>query len=331
MPQSVWKGSISFGLVSIPVRLFSATEEKDISFRQVHREDGGRIRYKRVCSVDGEEVPYSDIAKGYELPDGEMVVLDDDDFANLPISSSRAVEVLSFVPAEQIDAVQLGKPYYCDPTGDAKPYVLLRDALENAERVAVVKVALRQRERLAMLRPRDGVLVMQTLLWPDEVRAAKLDFLDDDVTVRPQELTMAESYIAALSADFDPDEFSDHYREALEEVIEAKVAGREIVTPEEQPESSGQVVDLMDALRRSVAEAKSRRGEGAAETAGAQAEERPASKKAGKASAKKTTKAPAKKAAGKSAGKTAAKSTAKTAKKSAAKTAAKKATARKSA
>ena len=265
--QSIWKGAISFGLVSIPVRLFSATEEKDISFRQVHRDDGGRIRYKRVCSVDGEEVPYSDIAKGYELPDGEMVVLDDDDFANLPISSSRAVEVLSFVPAEQIDAVQMGKPYYCDPTGDAKPYVLLRDALENAERVAVVKVALRQRERLAMLRPREGVLVMQTLLWPDEVRAAKLDFLDDDVTVRPQELTMAESYISALSADFDPDEFSDHYREALEEVIEAKVAGREIVTPEEQPESSGQVVDLMEALRRSVAEAKSRRGEGGASAA----------------------------------------------------------------
>ena len=264
MPQSIWKGSISFGLVSIPVRLFSATEEKDISFRQVHREDGGRIRYKRVCSVDGEEVPYSDIAKGYELPDGEMVVLDDDDFANLPISSSRAVEVLSFVPADQIDAVQMGKPYYCDPTGDAKPYVLLRDALENAERVAIVKVALRQRERLAVLRPREGVLVMQTLLWPDEVRAAKLDFLDDDVTVRPQELTMAESYISALSADFDPGEFSDHYREALEEVIEAKVAGREIVTPEEQPESSGQVVDLMEALRRSVAEAKSRRGEPAA-------------------------------------------------------------------
>ena len=290
MPQSIWKGSISFGLVSIPIRLFSATEEKDISFRQVHREDGGRIRYKRVCSVDGEEVPYSDIAKGYELPDGEMVVLDDDDFANLPISSSRAVEVLSFVPAEQIDAVQMGKPYYCDPTGDAKPYVLLRDALDNAERVAIVKVALRQRERLAVLRPREGVLVMQTLLWPDEVRAAKLDFLDEDVTVRSQELTMAESYISALSADFDPDEFSDHYREALEEVIEAKVAGREIVTPEAQPESSGQVVDLMEALRRSVAEAKSRRGE----TGDAAAAEPPATKtakatkKAAKSTAKKT-------------------------------------------
>jgi DNA end-binding protein Ku len=308
MPQSIWKGSISFGLVSIPIRLFSATEEKDISFRQVHREDGGRIRYKRVCSVDGEEVPYSDIAKGYELPDGEMVVLDDDDFANLPISSSRAVEVLSFVPAEQIDAVQMGKPYYCDPTGDAKPYVLLRDALDNAERVAIVKVALRQRERLAVLRPREGVLVMQTLLWPDEVRAAKLDFLDEDVTVRSQELTMAESYISALSADFDPGEFSDHYREALEEVIEAKVAGREIVTPEEQPESSGQVVDLMEALRRSVAEAKSRRGEtggaGAAEPAASKAAKAPAKKaaaKTGGASAKsagkKAAKAPAKKAA----------------------------------
>jgi DNA end-binding protein Ku len=328
MPQSVWKGSISFGLVSIPVRLFSATEEKDISFRQVHREDGGRIRYKRVCSVDGEEVPYSDIAKGYELPDGEMVVLDDEDFANLPITSSRAVEVLSFVPADQIDAVQMGKPYYCDPTGDAKPYVLLRDALDNAERVAVVKVALRQRERLAVLRPRDGVLVMQTLLWPDEVRAAKLDFLDDDVTVRPQELTMAESYIAALSADFDPSEFADGYREALEEVIEAKVAGREVVTPEEQPASSGQVVDLMEALRRSVAEAKSRRGEGdgSAEKDAA----KPAARKAAGTAAK-SAGAPAKKAAKSAAKKSAEKRTKKSAAKSAAKSTSKKTAARKSA
>jgi DNA end-binding protein Ku len=334
MPQSIWKGSISFGLVSIPIRLFSATEEKDISFRQVHREDGGRIRYKRVCSVDGEEVPYSDIAKGYELPDGEMVVLDDDDFANLPISSSRAVEVLSFVPAEQIDAVQMGKPYYCDPTGDAKPYVLLRDALENAERVAVVKVALRQRERLAMLRPRDGVLVMQTLLWPDEVRAAKLDFLEEDVTVRSQELTMAESYISALSADFDPGEFSDGYREALEEVIEAKVAGREVVTPEEQPDTSGQVVDLMEALRRSVAEARSRRGEtGAADAEpAAEAAKAPARKGTARSAGtedktKKGAKAPAKKAAAKTT-KTATK---KTATKKAAKSTAKKTAARKSA
>jgi DNA end-binding protein Ku len=261
--QSIWKGAISFGLVSIPVRLYSATEEKDISFRQVHRADGGRIRYKRVCAVDGEEVPYADIAKGYELPDGEMVVLEDEDFANLPISSSRAVEVLSFVPAEQVDAVQMGKPYYCDPTGgDVKPYVLLRDSLEKADRVAIVKVALRQRERLAMLRPRDGVLVMQTLLWPDEVREPHFDFLDKEVSVRPQELAMAESYISALSGDFEPGEFSDEYRQVLEQVIEAKAAGREVKAPVAEAPESGQVVDLMEALRRSVAEAKSRREEG---------------------------------------------------------------------
>ncbi|MGZ4590834.1 MAG: non-homologous end joining protein Ku [Actinomycetes bacterium] len=325
--QSIWKGAISFGLVSIPVRLYSATEEKDVSFRQVHREDGGRIRYKRVCSVDGEEVPYADIAKGYELPDGEMVVLDDEDFANLPISSSRAVEVLSFVPAEQVDAVQMGKPYYCDPTGgDVKPYVLLRDSLEKADRVAIVKVALRQRERLAMLRPRDGVLVMQTLLWPDEVREPRFDFLDQDVSVRPQELAMAESYISALSGDFEPGEFSDEYRQALEQVIEAKAAGREMKAPVEEAPASGQVVDLMEALRRSVAEAKSRRGEGSGTTSAGG----PPSAKAEAATGSGAGKAPAKKTAAK---KTPAKSAAKRAStaKSAKKAPAKKAPAKKAA
>jgi DNA end-binding protein Ku len=326
--QSIWKGAISFGLVSIPVRLYSATEEKDISFRQVHREDGGRIRYKRVCSVDGEEVPYADIAKGYELGDGEMVVLTDEDFANLPISTSRAVEVLSFVPAEQVDQVQLGKPYYCDPTGaDSKPYVLLRDALEGAGKVAIVKMALRQRERLAMLRARDGVLVLQTLLWPDEVREAKFSFLDEDVTVRPQELQMAESYIAALSGDFEPEQYSDDYREALEEVIDAKIAGREVKAPVEAPRS-GQVVDLMEALRRSVAEAKSKRGEtSSGASAGAGSATKKAAKKTTASTAKKTAtkaaKAPAKKAAGqKSAAGKAAKSagSARSAKKTAKKT-----------
>ena len=312
MPQSIWKGAISFGLVSIPVRLFSATEEKDISFRQVHRDDGGRIRYKRTCSVDGEEVAYADIAKGYELPDGEIIVLDDEDFANLPLSSSRSVEVLSFVPAAQIDAVQMGKPYYCDPTGgDVKPYVLLRDSLEKADRVAVVKVALRQRERLAMLRPREGVLVLQTLLWPDEVRQPKLDFQDGDVSVRPQELAMAESYINALSGDFEPEEFSDDYRAALEEVIEAKAAGHEVKQPEEAPRSTGQVVDLMEALRRSVEEAKERRGEGAAKAPAKKATAKSPAKSTdtspSKAATKKAAKAPAKKTAAKKATKQATK------------------------
>lgn len=293
--QSIWKGAISFGLVSIPVRLYSATEEKDISFRQVHRADGGRIKYKRTCSIDGEEVPYGEIAKGYELPDGQMVVLEDEDFANLPIATSRAVEVLSFVPAEQVDAVQLGKPYFCDPTGgDPKPYVLLRDSLQNADKVAIVMVALRQRERLAMLRARDGILVLQTLLWPDEVRDPKFDFLEQDVTVRPQELQMAESYIAALAGDFEPGEYSDHYREALEEVIEAKAAGLEVQMPEEAAPQSGQVVDLMEALRQSVAAAKAKRGEGGGQAA-AEAAEEDAPPRAKKTTGKKT--APKKEAA----------------------------------
>jgi DNA end-binding protein Ku len=318
--QSIWKGAISFGLVSIPIRLFGATEEKDISFRQVHRTDAGRIRYKRVCTVDGEEVAYADIAKGYELPDGEVVVLDDEDFAGLPISTSRAVEVLQFVPAEQIDAVQLNKPYYCDPTGDAKPYVLLRDALDKAQKVAVVKVALRQRERLAMLRPKDGVLVLQTLLWPDEVRDASFGFLDDDISVRPQELAMAESYIDALSGEFTPDEYEDHYRGALEQVIEAKAEGREVVRPPEQEPTDTGVVDLMDALRRSVAAAKESRGGGGKVTVkvpdsgGSARAKKTAAKatKTAKAPAKKTAaKAPAKKAAAKSAKKAPAKKAAK--------------------
>ncbi len=316
MPHSIWKGSISFGLVSIPVRLFSATEEKDVSFRQVHASDGGRIRYKRVCSVDGEEVPYSDIAKGYELPDGDMVILDDEDFEGLPISTSRSVEVLSFVPAEQIDPVQFGKPYYCEPTSDAKPYVLLRDALDNSEKVAVVKVALRNRERLATLRPRDGVLVLQTMLWPDEVREPSFSFLDEDVRLRPQEMTMAESYVEALAGDFEPDQFTDDYRQALESVIEAKTAGREVVRPEEPEVDDSKVLDLMEALRRSVDAAKQQRaGDGSSTAAkassggksGATSTRKPASTSPAKSATKSTSGSAAKKAAKKAPARKAAK------------------------
>ena len=240
MPQSIWKGAISFGLVSIPVQLFSATEEKDISFRQVHREDGGRIRYKRVCSVDGEEVPYADIAKGYELPDGEIVVLDDEDFANLPISSSRSVEVLSFVPAEQIDAVQMGKPYYCDPTGDIKPYVLLRDALEKADRVAVVKVALRQREGLAMLRAARGrARAADHALAGRGARAAvrvPRRRRDGAPAGAGDGRVAHQRAVRRLRARASTPTTTG---EALEEVIEAKVAGHEIVAPAEEPARPG--------------------------------------------------------------------------------------------
>ncbi|MEV0566298.1 Ku protein [Dactylosporangium sp. NPDC050588] len=260
--RAIWKGAVSFGLVSIAVRLYSATEEKDIRFNQVHRDDGGRIKYKRVCSIDGEEVAYDDIAKGYDLGGGEMVILTDEDFADLPLTTSRAIEVLEFVPAEQVDPILYNKAYYLEPDKTAaKPYALLRDALTNTERVAIVKVALRQREQLATLRVREDVLVLNTMLWPDEIRAAKFDILDEDVSARPAELAMAGSLIESMAADFDPSTYTDNYREALQEVIDAKVAGREVVQPEETEEAPAAAVDLMAALRASVERAKAARGE----------------------------------------------------------------------
>ncbi len=259
--RAIWKGAVSFGLVSIGVRLYSATEEKDIRFHQVHRVDGGRIRYKRVCSVDGEEVQYEDIAKGYDIGGGEMVILTDDDFADLPLTTSHAIEVLEFVPAEQVDPMLYAKAYYLEPEGTAtKPYALLRQALSEVDRVAIVKVALRQREQLATLRVKDDVLVLNTMLWPDEVRAPDFDFLDDDMEIRPQELAMAESLIDSMAGDFHPDAYTDNYREALQEVIEAKVEGRDVVAPTEE-EPAPAAVDLMAALRASVERARAARGE----------------------------------------------------------------------
>jgi DNA end-binding protein Ku len=292
--RSIWKGAISFGLVTIPVKLYSATEERDVSFHQVHRDDGGRIKYKRVCTIDGEEVSYGDIAKGYDLGGGEMVVLTDDDLAGLPLTTSRTIDVLQFVPLEQVDPIYFAKSYYLEPdrTG-TKPYALLRDALEESGRVALVKVALRQRETLATLRVRDGVFVLETMLWPDEVRKPDFGFLDEDVSVRPQELAMAGSLIETLAGDFDPSQYTDGYREALQAVIDAKVAGREVVAPVEPEDSGGAVLDLMAALRASVDAAKGKKS-----GASAEAEKSEPAAKTNKSSSKK---APAKKAAAKAA------------------------------
>ena len=288
--RSIWKGAISFGLVTIPVKLYSATEQKDVTFHQVRRSDGSRIKYKRVAAADGEEVAYGDIAKGYELPSGETVVLTDDDFKDLPLTTSKAIDVLTFVPLEEVDPIYFEKSYYLEPekTG-AKPYVLLRQALEESGKVAIVKVALRSRESLATLRVRDGVFVLETMLWPDEVRTPDFGFLDEDIEVRPQELAMAGSLIETLAGDFDPSQYSDSYRDALQAVIDAKVEGREVVQPEEAQPSTGTVVDLMAALRASVEAAKK----------GSAAEEPKAKKAPAKKAAAK--KAPAKKAAAKKA------------------------------
>jgi len=257
--QTIWKGSVSFGLVSIPVKLYSATEERSVSFRQVHAEDGGRIRYRRVCEIDGAEVAYRDIAKGYDLPDGDTIVLTDEDFSNLPLTTSRTVDVLQFVPVEQIDPVYVNRSYYLQADGAGlKPYVLLRDALASSGKAALVKVALRNREALAVLRPRGEVLMMQTILWPDEVRDPAMVAPDTDVEVRSQEAAMAQAYIDTLSGDLELDDYTDEYRAALEELVAAKAAGREL-TPADERTDSGVVVDLMEALRQSVEAAKSGR------------------------------------------------------------------------
>src|ERR1700745_350610 len=184
--RSMWKGAVSFGLVMIPVKLYAATETKDIAFRQVHREDGGRIRFRRFCTIDEQEVPYEDIAKGYELPGGEVVVLTEEDMAELPLPTTKNIEVVQFCPIEQLDPILLNRSYYVEPeAAGARAYCLLRDALEQSGKIAIAQVALRQRESLAILRVRDGVLVLETLLWPDEIRPTAFPFLDQDIEVTP--------------------------------------------------------------------------------------------------------------------------------------------------
>ena len=260
--RAMWKGSVSFGLVSIPIQMYAATENKNVSLRQVHEADGGRIQYKRFCTIDGAEVPYAEIAKGYELPDGEMVVITDAEMAELPLSSQRTIDVLEFVPLESIDPIQYDRTYYLEPQKNAvKPYIVLRDALQKSSQVAIAKVAVRQRESMAVLRVHADVMVMTTMLWPDEVREPDFPFLrDDPPQIRPQEVTMAGSLIESLAEPvFEPEKYHDHYREALEEMIEAKVAGEETTKPAAVT-AKADVVDLMAALQASVDAAKKSRG-----------------------------------------------------------------------
>ncbi|QWC84072.1 Ku protein [Nocardioidaceae bacterium] len=260
--RAIWKGAISFGLVSVPVKLYAATSSHDVTFRQVHAEDGGRVRYKRVCEVDGEEVAYADIAKGYETDDGKMVILTDEDLAELPVSSSREISVEKFVPSDQVDPLWFEKSYYLEPDkAGTKAYALLREALVDTDRVALVTVSLRQRMTLAVLRVRDGVIVLQTMLWPDEVRQPDFD-VEPAEEAKDQEKKMASLLVETLAGDFDASEYTDDYEEALEALVQAKLEGGEVTdvaTPTEK--EGGEVVDLLAALQRSVDDAKASRGE----------------------------------------------------------------------
>ena len=262
--RAMWSGAVSFGLVSVPVKLYSATTNHDVRFHQVHATDGGRIKYRRVCTVDGEEVEYADIVKGYETDDGELITLTDEDLDSLPMAAGHEIDVIEFVPSDQIDPMLFEKSYYLEPEAKAaKPYALLREALVQTDRMAVVRFALRQRESIAVLRVRDKVIVLQTMLWPDEIREPDFDILDADVELRPQEQTMAASLVESLGADFDPSQFHDEYRDAVEEMIERKRTTGETrpapvaTAPADEGDS---MTDLLSALQASVDAARSKAG-----------------------------------------------------------------------
>ncbi len=269
MPRAMWKGAISFGLVSVPVGLYTATEEKSLHFNQLHDEDFGRIKYQRVCSKCGEMVDFEHIVKGYEYEKDKYVVLTDEDFDAVPVESSKAIDIVQFVDLADIDPVYFQKSYYLVPeeTG-LKAYTLLRRAMEEDGRVAIAKVAFREKEHLAALRFKDNVFVLETMFWPDEIRAADFEILDKKVQIRDQEVQMAKSLIDNLTEAFKPDAFKDEYRDALLDIVEKKVSGEEIeVVPEPEPTK---VVDLMEALKASVEQTKKKAAPKKAAAAGGQ-------------------------------------------------------------
>ncbi|MFD3517208.1 Ku protein [Streptomyces sp. NPDC058657] len=335
--RSIWNGAISFGLVSIPIKLFNATENHSISFRQIHTADGGRVRYRKVCELDGEEVQSAEIGKGYEDADGSIIPITDDDLAALPLPTARTIEIVAFVPLASIDPLQMDQAYYLAANGvpAAKPYTLLREALARSRKVAIAKFALRGRERLGMLRVVDDVIAMHGLLWPDEIRRPEGIAPEGNVTVRDAELDLADALMDTLG-EVEISTLHDDYREAVEELIAAKSESGDALSPVAETKAGGdaQVLDLMAALENSVRAAKSSRGESGPPADG---EKEPA--KVTELNARKKKAAPAKKTAAKKTASTAgakkttaAKKTTTTAKKAATaakKTPAKKAPARK--
>ncbi|MFD1845471.1 Ku protein [Arthrobacter flavus] len=264
--RAIWKGAVAFGLVNVPVKVYSATEDHDISLHQVHDKDGGRIRYQRRCEICGEVVEYKNIDKAYD--DGEhTVVLTDEDFATLPVEKSREIGVVEFVPSDQIDPIMLDRSYFLEPDSSSnKAYVLLRRTLEETDRTAIVQFTLRQKSRLGALRVRGDVLMLQTLLWDDEVREARFPALDERVRISAKEKEMSAALVDSFSTDFDPENFTDEYQEQLRTLIEAKLEKGEALDTEEtfgdsdDDEGGGKVLDLMEALRRSVEKNREKKG-----------------------------------------------------------------------
>lgn len=264
--RSIWKGSVAFGLVNVPVKVYSATEDHDLKFHQVHAKDNGRIQYRRVCSECGEVVEYRDIAKAYESDTGQTVVITDEDIATLPEERSHEISVLEFVPAGDIDPLMYDKSYYLEPDGkSSKSYVLLAKALSETDRVAIVHFALRNKTRLAALRVKDfskrNVMVVHTLLWPDEIRDPDFPSLDADVEVRAPELKMAGQVVESMADDFHPEQYTDTYQEQLQELVEAKLSGGEAFATAEAPAKLDETDDVSDLLAKLEASVRRRREE----------------------------------------------------------------------
>lgn len=300
--RAVWKGAVTFGLVNVPVKLYSATEDHDVSLHQVHDEDGGRIRYQRKCEVCGKVVDYKNIDKAYD--DGEQtVIITDEDLKSMPAERSREIEVVEFVPSDQIDPIMFDRSYYLEPdSASSKAYVLLRETLESTDRTAIVQMALRQKTRLAALRVHGDVLMVQTLLWSDEVRAAEFASLDEPVKISAKELDLSKQLVESLVSDFDPEQYVDEYQQELRTLIKAKLEQGEGVDTaatfgEEPEEEGGEVIDLMEALRQSIA---AKRDGGGASAGGAKRSSSAAKKKSGakatSTSTEKTSKAASKSA-----------------------------------
>lgn len=265
MPRHIWSGAISFGLVTVPIKLEPATESHSISFNQIHVEDGGRIRYRKVCEIDGKELRQDEIGKGYEISKDTVIPITEEDLAGMPLPTARAIEIAAFVPWDSIDPRHIGESsYYLSADGQvaAKPYTLLREALGRNEKVAVAKFALRGRERLGLLRPYGDALLLHSMRWDDEVRSPD-ELSPDETPLTEEEINGALALLETMSVErLDDLELTDHYREALVEVIEAKAEHREPHAPEgEEAAPAGKVVDLMAALEESVAKAKEARGE----------------------------------------------------------------------
>ncbi|MFI6091885.1 Ku protein [Streptomyces sp. NPDC051218] len=288
--RSIWNGAISFGLVSIPIKLMNATENHSVSFRQIHVEDGGRVRYRKVCELEEREVTSAEIGKGYEDADGTIIPITDEDLAALPIPTAKTIEIVAFVPADAVDPMQMDTAYYLSANGvpAAKPYTLLREALKRSRKVAVARYALRGRERLGMLRVVDDVIAMHGLLWPDEIRSPEDAAPDARATVRDAELDLADALMDTLG-EVDVSTLHDDYRAAVEQLITAKAEGTLPTEPAADGDSGGgKVIDLMAALEKSV-RAAAGGGSGSGNGGGAPAKVTPLKRGAHKRAAAKTT------------------------------------------